>query len=351
MRLTVLWVESAASAICSCDQPARIRVLISWAGDSARTLVESEDVEAIAVSKGAPRIFYAILHLNTIEYLTNTSLLTFGIRGRIIECMSYLSENLAALLNQRKMNATNLAQATGVPQPTIHRILKGVSRDPRTDTIQPIAEYFGVPLETLRSTYLGMTLPRPSRKKDNSAPNWKTRVSEVDIFNNILKREQEFLSELEKQLDKKLDRRPPDLAGNPKYCFDYVSDRVVAEFSVVPVRARRVYPETTPSAELDLDPVTRRLWQMLCSKKVSSRRVGDRHYLMFLDPMSTDPGADVRRIIPSVVDLIAEAQTQGMYVYWQGPQDAATIVATVEHGAHPSNADTILDFEDLSDSQ
>lgn len=43
-----------------------------------------------------------------------------------------------------------LASETGVPQPTIFRILTGESNDPRTKTLQPLANYFGVSVAALR---------------------------------------------------------------------------------------------------------------------------------------------------------------------------------------------------------
>lgn len=68
--------------------------------------------------------------------------------------MSYLSENLADLMNKHGLNATTLARATGVPQPTIHRILRGATKDPHTDTVKPLADLFGVSIDALRSNYL-----------------------------------------------------------------------------------------------------------------------------------------------------------------------------------------------------
>lgn len=43
-----------------------------------------------------------------------------------------------------------LASETGVPQPTIFRILTGESNDPRTKTLQPLANHFGVTVAELR---------------------------------------------------------------------------------------------------------------------------------------------------------------------------------------------------------
>lgn len=65
--------------------------------------------------------------------------------------MNTVSENLAYLLAKNGMNATLLAGRTGVPQPTIHRILTGESADPRTSTLAPLADYFGVSVAWLRT--------------------------------------------------------------------------------------------------------------------------------------------------------------------------------------------------------
>lgn len=65
--------------------------------------------------------------------------------------MSQLRRNLAYLIAKHGINPTALAKATGVQQPTIHRILKGESDDPRTATVQPLADYFGVSVDFLRT--------------------------------------------------------------------------------------------------------------------------------------------------------------------------------------------------------
>lgn len=72
-------------------------------------------------------------------------------RRRIFQRMSQLRRNLAYLIAKHGINPTVLAKATGVQQPTIHRILKGESDDPRTATVQPLADYFGVTVEFLRT--------------------------------------------------------------------------------------------------------------------------------------------------------------------------------------------------------
>ncbi len=65
--------------------------------------------------------------------------------------MSQLRRNLSYLIARHGTNPTVLARATGVPQPTIHRILKGESDDPRTATLEPLASHFNITVEFLRS--------------------------------------------------------------------------------------------------------------------------------------------------------------------------------------------------------
>lgn len=60
-----------------------------------------------------------------------------------------IKENLAALLAQRNLNPTQLANEAGIPQPTIHRMLSGESKSPRVENLTVLADYFGVSLEAL----------------------------------------------------------------------------------------------------------------------------------------------------------------------------------------------------------
>ncbi|MHA7916483.1 S24 family peptidase [Alloalcanivorax xenomutans] len=61
-----------------------------------------------------------------------------------------MKDNLRYLMEKAKENPYSLASATGVPQPTIHRIVEGESKSPRDKSLRPLAEYFGVTLQDLR---------------------------------------------------------------------------------------------------------------------------------------------------------------------------------------------------------
>lgn len=49
-----------------------------------------------------------------------------------------------------KISEYRLARLTGVSQPTIHRILKGISKDPENATLEKIAAYFKMSVDELR---------------------------------------------------------------------------------------------------------------------------------------------------------------------------------------------------------
>lgn len=63
-----------------------------------------------------------------------------------------MSRQLAKLMREKQISQSALSRATGVPQPTINRILSEVTREPRRDSVLRIANYFGVTPESMYST-------------------------------------------------------------------------------------------------------------------------------------------------------------------------------------------------------
>lgn len=60
-------------------------------------------------------------------------------------------EFLAALMSRAGDTANSLARKAKVPQPTIYRFLSGTAAEPRVSTFEPIARYYGVPVEAFLS--------------------------------------------------------------------------------------------------------------------------------------------------------------------------------------------------------
>lgn len=63
--------------------------------------------------------------------------------------MSNLKANLIYLMERAGLNPTSLSRATGVPQPSIHRVVSGDSLEPKRATLEPLAAYFGVSVDWL----------------------------------------------------------------------------------------------------------------------------------------------------------------------------------------------------------
>ena len=55
-----------------------------------------------------------------------------------------ISHVLTALMKKAEISENALADATGVPQPTIHRILTGESQEPRISNLEKLARYFNL---------------------------------------------------------------------------------------------------------------------------------------------------------------------------------------------------------------
>lgn len=75
-----------------------------------------------------------------------------------------ISKQLGKLMRDQGLSQSALSRATGVPQPTINRILSEVTREPRRDSVVRIANYFNVTPESL---YQAPNNPAASRKKES----------------------------------------------------------------------------------------------------------------------------------------------------------------------------------------
>ena len=62
-----------------------------------------------------------------------------------------LALNLQQLLHKQSISETELARRTGLPQPTIHKVVSGKTEDPRISTLQVLAAYFKVSVDDLFS--------------------------------------------------------------------------------------------------------------------------------------------------------------------------------------------------------
>lgn len=88
---------------------------------------------------------------HTGKYKKSVAGLVLVMHSRILPGMTILQENLKSILETGTLSISKLAQLTGLNQPTLYRILKDTSKEPRTSTIEPIARFMGVSVDQLRT--------------------------------------------------------------------------------------------------------------------------------------------------------------------------------------------------------
>jgi SOS-response transcriptional repressor LexA len=106
------------------------------------------------------------------------------------EGTNFVARNLQWLLQQEQLTQQALAEATGVGQPTINRILSGKNLRPRDRTLLPLARRFDVTVDDLRlhdlsqlsgvSTLRGIKIPMVSSKiagKVKVGSDWPDRIT------------------------------------------------------------------------------------------------------------------------------------------------------------------------------
>lgn len=115
-------------------------------------------------------------------------------RERMIRGMA-IKDTLKALMDARGVSGYALSERTKIPQPTIHRILTGESKDPKTDTLQPIAEFFGMSVSQLRDwpPKFGEQIPVPNIK---TAPLARKAVPVITLIRAGAMKEIDYVPEV-----------------------------------------------------------------------------------------------------------------------------------------------------------
>lgn len=90
-----------------------------------------------------------------------------------------VSDRLKEMLRLKEWTPAELARRSGVPQPTVHRVITGASRNPRRETIDSLAKVLGCPPEHLWSGKASDT-QSPAEREFYSEPGQIGRVTEWD---------------------------------------------------------------------------------------------------------------------------------------------------------------------------
>lgn len=257
--------------------------------------------------------------------------------------VNQLQKNLQYLIEKHGTNPTALAAATGVTQPTLHRILTGESKDPRTANLEKLANYFDVSVEYLRSADVEAFDHIPFVEEPTpEAPAFET----VQIKMRNPRRDQaqashavgrEFLDALTPGLQQHAYRS--EVYRGQGYRFDYCSEKVVAEL------AR--WPGGKAQAMHFLHSLVRRvLWKLSCHRLLLKGVAADRHYVLFIVAKSVqDLG-----VLPvsALARVSTEAHLHGIEVIWSEPAEAADWINRVESG-EITPSEMFDDFNDDDD--
>lgn len=98
-----------------------------------------------------------------------------------------LINNLKGLMTAAHINEAELARQTGLPQPTLHKILAGKTSDPRYSTLVLLADFFAVSVDALYNEN-GVDYKNPGRQtfaKTISIPilSWSECLNPEELLN------------------------------------------------------------------------------------------------------------------------------------------------------------------------
>lgn len=68
--------------------------------------------------------------------------------------MNYIGENLKHLLKQEGISENEFSRRVGLTQQVVNRIISGSNKNPKIDTLLPIANYFNIPLHEIIETHI-----------------------------------------------------------------------------------------------------------------------------------------------------------------------------------------------------
>lgn len=94
--------------------------------------------------------------------------------------------NLQNFIAKEKTHEAELSRQTGIPQPTLHKILTGKTTDPRISTLQTLANYFNASLGDLYSDHLLQRNDNVLKGKSIPIISWIECIKFRETIKNIL---------------------------------------------------------------------------------------------------------------------------------------------------------------------
>jgi DNA-binding Xre family transcriptional regulator len=244
--------------------------------------------------------------------------------------MDYLRSNLKALIEKANTNPTQLSRATGVPQPTIKRILDGTSAEARSRTIAPIAAHFNISVEDLKNLDLAKDDPnRPdtaSLRKNiygEPIPGDEVFDTKLDAISFTKQVNNSFRETIDKNFAHNIDSTFE--INGLRFSMDYCSDNIAAEFKAyLPGLSRpSIRSSTSPSIAYYS------LWRLSTLRLSTLDSHPHRKYFMFISVINPDGVAAPMGMISR---MIAEAGLHKITLVLSSSQGAANFINSYEKG-------------------
>jgi transcriptional regulator with XRE-family HTH domain len=255
--------------------------------------------------------------------------------------MNILRQNLAHLIRKHELSANALAQASGASQATVSRILSGDSTDPRAQSLEPIATYFNMSVEQLRSNLipgaeaLELEPERQSRRKTkivaklvNPIPgNTWTSSSGPALEARLLSEIIEAAPKDSKQLFNASKHRIPFPEWDYPREWDYASDSLALNIKVIPVHSQlgeQYFGFGYNDHVIDL------LWHI--STKKLQESLPKRHYVLaiiFVD-RETETPINFIQPNPNFRRISSEAEIHGITITQTTPAAINSMIAEIE---------------------
>lgn len=258
-----------------------------------------------------------------------------------------IGERIEAEMKRREWSEGELARRAGIPQPTVHRIIKGESKSPRQENIQAIAKAFGCSIEWLWSG-VGKA-PLGSQEADpSSAANKVRQMLEKHGRGLPAEARQQILQAVEEAASPEqeaaspsnvitADFSRPGRGGDEIRIAHYDVRAALGGGQVVPD-----YPEMMPD--------------LLVSKKHLQElgvTYSDASHLKMLTGFGQSMAPTIQHLDPMIVDVsIRDFQGDGIYAFsWHGHFYVKRLqVADSEHfemiSDNPSHKDRLIRIDD-----
>jgi len=93
--------------------------------------------------------------------------------------MENIASILSHLMSKNNISSAELARRTGIGQPVIYRLMTGITENPQVLTLKPIAEYFGITVDS----FVGLAAKTSRRLPEHEVQN---KLAAIKTISSVL---------------------------------------------------------------------------------------------------------------------------------------------------------------------